>query len=143
MSNDNSGGSTTVVNDGFGFGGTATIQPASEPLKAEDSAPEKGGEQVLDKDAKTELQPKEEAPKEEKVIEKPADTAHRAVIDMLEDKLKQVNTGKMDEKELKEWFKTHPELADTANRSKRIKGTMELNWKPANSFLGVTPKRTL
>ncbi len=66
---------------------------------------------------------------------------------MLQDKLKQANDGQLDKKELQEWFKSHPELADTANRSKRVKEQyrelMEAPITQQEASKETTPKKGL
>ena len=114
------GGSTATITDGFGFGGSTTnVQPTSEPpVKVEDSTPQKEDGQVSAKPEKPEEQP--EKPKEQ-ILEKKAEKSHTLIVDMLEEKFQQLKEGGVKDSELKDWFSKHPDLADRANRSKRVK----------------------
>lgn len=102
-----------------------------EATKEENADAEKASEQ------KTEAAPEqklEETQKENKENDKEhirkAENAHRQVVDMLEDKFADLDAGKLTESELKEWFKNHPEIAETADRSKRmLEGGVELKSK--------------
>lgn len=132
MSEEIKGGdsSVTTVSDGFGFGGDTSnvVAPASvPPIKVEDSAPDKKGDgQVLVKEETKEEVKTETKQDEGKIFQKKASEKHEQVIDLLADKLEQFKSGKVDGTELKEWFTAHPELAETANRSKRVKDDYRL-----------------
>lgn len=119
--NDNTSGGSQHVIDMPGLGGTTqSIQQGSTLPQAESSVQEKG-EQVIDTQPKTEEldEPKKEEPAT--IFKKQSEDHRRMVIDMLEDKFRQVKDGTLSEMELKQWFVKHPELGETANRSKRVK----------------------
>lgn len=126
MNEDNKGGGSTVatIDDGFGFnGGTTKAQsPTAVPPKAEEPTPQKEDGKVSDV-PKEEVEKSKEVEKkvEEKTFEKKAEEKHTLVIDLLDEKFQQLKAGKMTDLELKEWFGKHPELAETAGRSKRLK----------------------
>lgn len=144
MSEQNSGGSSQIAGDAFGFsgGGTATVQQqGSTPPKAENSHQNDGSEQVQSTQpneaeelnvSSTEVQqPQTQAQENGKVFKKQAEDNRKMVIDMLEDKFMQLQDGRLKESDLKSWFVAHPELAETANRSKRVKDRYrELMEKP-------------
>lgn len=122
MDEQNSGGSTDLssgLGTAFGFtGGTTTKDEGSTPPVAESSHQE-GSELKTQPEKAEELNvPK---PEEEKIFKKQAEDNRKLVIDMLEDKFQQVKSGKLSQDELKKWFSTHGEIAETANRSKRVK----------------------
>lgn len=123
MDGENIGGGSTVtaIDDGFGFNGSTTkVQsPTAVPPKAEEPTPQKEDGQVSDI-PKEEEKP-EKIEKDTKTFEKKAEEKHTLVIDLLEEKFEQLKLGKMTDLELKEWFASHPELADAAGRSKRLK----------------------
>lgn len=45
--------------------------------------------------------------------------SHSMIVDLLEEKFKDLDNGRLSDEELRDWFDTHPEFADIANRSKR------------------------
>jgi len=135
MDDNKSGGSQTEVSEGFGFGGTTNVQKGSEPQNAEGSHQDRG-EQVETQPNQVEdlnePQKEVEPAKEDKVFKKQAEDNRRMVIDMLEEKFQQVQKGSLSEDQLKQWFSQHPELGETANRSKRVKEKYrELMSKPS------------
>lgn len=107
------------VSEGFGFGGTSekTVTPSvpaqegtkESPLAVPDNQePAKETEQPVIKNESTSSDSK-------------AREAHRQVIDLLSEKFADLKNGRTDDMELREWFDQHPEFADVANRSKRVK----------------------
>lgn len=110
---------------------------AAPEIKQEATKKDDAGTQVPEKKSEAEpgaKAPLEETPKENKENDKEyarkAETAHRQVVDMLEEKFSDLEAGKLTEGELKEWFKNHPEIAETADRSKRmLEGGVELKSK--------------
>lgn len=125
MDNNNSGDSNKVTAPMYSLrDGEATSDNGTNiPQEAESSQPKEGGEQVLAAEKKEEIaeQPAKGEQVEEKSFQKQASEAHRMVIDLVEEKLDQVDQGLMDEEELREWFNSHQEFANVADRSKRLK----------------------
>lgn len=52
-------------------------------------------------------------------LSRKADDAHSMVVDLLEEKFQQLSNGDITNAELKEWFDSHPDFGEIANRSKR------------------------
>ncbi len=124
MADQNSGGSTDLssgLGDAFGFGGgTTTEEKGSTPPVAESSHQE--GSELKTQPEKAEgLNVETPKPEDEKIFKKQAEDNRKLVIDMLEDKFQQLKDGRLKSDELKKWFSTHGEIAETANRSKRVK----------------------
>lgn len=141
----NSGGSPVVAGQNlqidpavFGLGGTTTKQD-SAPQSSGGLTPNDGGEQNTQPNEAGELnvpstestQEEAQKPEDGKIFKKQAEDNRKMVIDMLEDKFQQLSTGKIKDSDLKQWFSSHSELAETANRSKRVKDRYrELMEKP-------------
>ena len=108
---------------------TTPVQPPVEdktptatnalPPKEEGSAPKEQGPVLPKEQTGSEEGPKPES--QDKLFKNKAEQSHKLVIDLLEDKFSQLSNGRIDDGELRSWFDSHPDLADTANRSKRVK----------------------
>lgn len=124
MADQNSGGSTDLssgLGDAFKFGGgITTTEQGSTPPVAESSHQE-GVEQNTQPEKAEGLAVETPKLEDEKIFKKQAEDNRKLVIDMLEDKFQQLKNGKLKPDELKQWFSTHGEIAETANRSKRVK----------------------
>ena len=83
----------------------------SAPQKEDEAQKKEGDSTVVEK----------APPDEIREAKRKADKAHSQVIDLIEDKFKLLDDRKMEDEELRKWFLDHPEFADTANRSKRMK----------------------
>ena len=124
MAEQNSGGSESFSMPGLEDRGTADDSTtASVPQQAEDLPPQEEGKAVSQTSEKVEAKEQEPEAKtpQEPTINNEGSKAHTQVIELLQDKFEQLKEGKLTEEELKEWFGKHPDFADTANRSKRIK----------------------
>lgn len=90
-----------------GVGETPSKEPAAQP--------EPPKEEGVKEDVSS------NAPDELKDAKKKAESAHRQVIDLIGEKFELLKNNRMDDQELRKWFLDHPEFAETANRSKRMK----------------------
>ena len=110
MSDTNSGDPIQIDTVQVVGGETTTKEPVTtvaEPPKAEETTKKEGD------------LPKGEDPIKE--FKNKADTAHKQVIELIADKFKLLEDGRLEDGELRKWFLDHPEFSDTANRSKRMK----------------------
>jgi len=72
--------------------------------------------------AKADEEPEKPAVDEQsKLINKKYEFTKKLLIDNIEEKFEDLRSGKIDKETLKEWFDKKPEMAEIANRSKRIK----------------------
>lgn len=104
---------------------SATVQ---EAVKTETDTPKDVSQNQEAAPQKVEETPKEN--NESREYQRKAEAAHKQVVDIIQEKFSDLESGRMTDKELREWFKTHPEVAETADRSKRmLEGGIELKSK--------------
>lgn len=102
--------------------GDVQVVGAGETVKepAKQAEPSKGDEPKEGVSSK-ETTPPDDTGDALKDAKKKAESAHRQVIDLIDEKFKMLQDNRLDDQELRKWFLDHPEFADTANRSKRVK----------------------
>ena len=135
MSENNSGDSGIAKAFGMPSAMSADAAKAQETVVApqfEEGLPtQKGGGEIVENKVETvknessltaqEAATKTEETNPEKEYQKKALDAHKATVDLLEDKFASLKSGKYTNQELREYFDKNPHLADIANRSKRVK----------------------
>ena len=111
MSDTNSGDPISIDSVQVIGGETTTKEPVTTVAEPQP----KGEEETITKEV--DLAKANEA----KEFKNKADTAHKQVIELIADKFKLLEDGRLEDGELRKWFLDHPEFSDTANRSKRMK----------------------
>lgn len=138
MSEQNSGGSTPVVVSTMNMDGTVadsgTTKEENASTKLEPAIQDGAKEKQSDF---AETAKAEETQKTDEQIKIVKDyKAHKMTIDLLEEKFNNLKDGRIEDSELREWFDEHPEFADMANRSKRIKNDFRslMEREPARKY---------
>jgi hypothetical protein len=129
---DNTGGSFAIDPTAFGLSGsTSTVQASNAPVAQEGSKGADAPSTQTNVEVVNESNANTQAPQvtdaevkpdaDVKGLEKKLSESHRHTIDLMEEKFADLTNGRIEDEELRKWFTDHPDLADLANRSKRLK----------------------